>query len=80
MIVIVWPLLIFAYYKGKYTLKNWLWFFAIIGAIIAIIGSGEYVLLTLVANIVGIPMVFLSARFTAWCIKRYVNRKKANVE
>ena len=77
MVLLVWPLLVFAYYKQKYTLKNWLLFFAIIGSIV-VLGAREYALVALVAQIVGIPIIFLSARFTAWCIKRYVNRKKTD--
>ncbi len=78
MVLLVWPLLVFAYYKQKYTLKNWLLFFAIIGSIVTVLGAREYALVALVAQIVGIPIIFLSARFTAWCIKRYVNRKKTD--
>ena len=78
MVLLVWPLLVFAYYKQKHTLKNWLLFFAILGAVVSVMASGKYALVALVAQIVGIPIVFLSARFTAWCIKRYVNRKKTD--
>ena len=77
MALLMWPLLVFAYYKQKHALKDWLLFFAILGAIVSVLAAGEAVGLALVANIVGIPIVFLSARFVAWCIMRHVNRKKA---
>ena len=76
MILLVWPLLVFAYYKEKNNLRGWLLLFAILGAVITVIGAGEAALIALVSQIVGIPIIFLSARLTAWCIKRYVNRKK----
>ena len=78
MLLLVWPLLVFAYYKQKETLKSLLWFFAILGAIVAVIGAGEAAGLAILAQFIGIPIIFFSARFTAWCIKRYVNRKKTN--
>ena len=76
MILLVWLLLVFAYYKKKDNLRSWLLLFAILGAVITVIGAGEAALIALVSQIVGIPIIFLSARFTAWCIKRYVNRKE----
>lgn len=78
MALLVWPLLVFAYYKQKHILINWLMVFALLTAALAILGSGEYFLLAVAAQVIGIPLVFLSAKFTAWCIKRHVNRKKTD--
>ena len=79
MALLVWPLLVYAYYKRKYTLKNWLLFFVILGSIVVVLGSGAYAYIALVAQLVSIPIVFLSARFTAWCIRWHVNRKKTKI-
>ena len=73
MALLVWPLLVFAYYKQKDTLKFWLWFFVFFGSAATVLGAGEHVGVALLYQAIGIPIIWLSARFTAWCIKRYVN-------
>ena len=78
MALLVWPLLVFAYYKQKETLKFWLWFFILFGSAATVLGAGEFALIALLYQAIGIPIIWLSAKFTAWCIKRYVNRKKKN--
>ena len=70
------PLLVFAYYKQKNTLKFWLWFFVFLGSVVTVLGAGELIYIALLYQAIGIPIIWLSARFTAWCIKRFVNRKK----
>lgn len=76
--LLLWPILVFAYYKEKQGLQFWLWFFIILGSIATVLGSGELVGLAIFFQIIGLPIFWLSARFTAWCIKRYVNRKKTS--
>ncbi|MDE0397726.1 MAG: hypothetical protein OXL96_07990 [Candidatus Poribacteria bacterium] len=78
MALLVLPLLVFAYYKQKDRLRFWLWFFIYIGSVLGVLGSGELAHIVLFINVIAILIVWLSARFTAWCIKRYVNRKKTN--
>ena len=74
------PLLVFAYYKQKNTLKFWLWFFIILGSVATVLSSGVYVGIALLYQAIGLPIIWLSARFIAWCIKRFVNRKKIDVQ
>ena len=76
--LLLWPLLVFAYYKQKHRLQFWLWFFIILGSIPVILGSGEAVGLAIFVHIIGLPIFWLSARFTAWCIHRYVKKRKGN--
>ena len=78
MALLVWPLLVFAYYKQKETLKSWLWFFIFLGSAATVLGAGEFAAIAMFYQVIGIPIIWLSARFTAWGIKRYVNRKKTN--
>ena len=76
--LLLWPFLVFAYYKQKNRLIFWLWFFIILGSIATVLGSGELFYLAIFYQIIGLPIFWVSARFAAWCIKRYVNRKKTN--
>ena len=75
---LLWPLLVFAYYKQKNTLKFWIWFFVYLGCIVTVLGSGEYVYIALFFQAIGLPIFWLSARFAAWCINRFVKWKKTN--
>ena len=76
--LLLFPLLVFAYYKQKDALKFWLWFFIIFGSAATVLGSGAYIGIALLYQAIGLPIIWLSARFTAWCIKRFVKRKKMN--
>ena len=78
MALLVWPLLVFAYYKQKDTLKFWLWFFVYLGSAFGVLGAGEHVWYAMFLQTITVLIIWLSARFTAWGIKRYVNRKKTN--
>ena len=72
------PLLVFAYYKQKDTLKFWLWFFVFLGSVASVLSAGELIGIALLYQAIGLPIIWLSARFTAWCIKKVVKRKKTN--
>ena len=76
MVLLVWPLLVFVYYKQKDTLKFWLWFFVFFGSAASVLGAAEFVYIALLQHAVVLPIFWLSAKFTAWCIKRYVSPKK----
>ena len=78
MALLVWPLLVFAYYKQKETLKSWLWFFIFLGSAATVLGAGEHAYSALLYQAIGLPIIWLLARFAAWGIKWYVNRKKTN--
>ena len=74
---LLWPLLVFAYYKQKNTLKFWVWQFVIFGSVVAVAASGEHVGYIALLQVISLLIFWLSARFTAWCIKRYIKRKKS---
>lgn len=76
--LLLWPLLVFAYYKQKNTLRFWIWFFVYLGSIATVLAAGEYVYIALFYQGIGLPIFWLSARFTAWCIKRYIGRKRGD--
>ncbi len=76
--LLLWPLLVFAYYKQKDRLKSWLLFFIFFGSVVTVLGAGEHVGIALLLQAIGIPILWLSAWLMAWCIKRYVSRKKTN--
>ena len=69
------PFLVFAYYKRKDTLKFWIWFFLFVGSAATVLSAGEFVYIALLYQAIGIPIIWVSAKFIAWCIHRYMKRK-----
>ena len=80
IILLLWPLVVFAFYKKRSTLKNIFCFIHICFAIISVLGAREYVLIVLLQQSIAIPFYYGSAWLVAWSIRWYLKRRKHGVD
>ena len=76
IILLLWPLVVFAFYKKRNTLKNIIFFIHICFAIISVLGARENILIVLLQQSIAIPFYYGSAWLVAWGIRRYLKRRK----
>ena len=76
IILLLWPLVVFAFYRKRNTLKNIIFFIHICFAIISVLGARENILIVLLQQSIAIPFYYGSAWLVAWGIRRYLKRRK----
>ena len=78
--LLLWPVLVFAFYKKKTLLKTlifiWLICFSIIGSLV----TAEYMFFTLLFRVIFVPIYCLSALAVAWGIKRWKSKREQTNE
>ena len=78
--LLLWPVLVFAFYKKKKILKTLILIWLICFSIVGVIVTAEYMFFTLLFRIIFVPIYWLSALAVAWGIQRWKSKRKLTNE